>query len=84
MPGVYTIPEQEDGSADMMVLFNVMSALNAVNSETKVVKGYVTHNSVWLTAEIYLDGSPELGDFFFRMLDVLHSARQRFYRDMEF
>lgn len=84
MPGIYSFPEEEMEEGDRLaLLLKVMEAINEVNANTKVVKAYLVNDkSVWLTTETFMDESPELGDFFFRLLDSLHGGRQRFSNAM--
>ncbi len=75
MPNIYNVQEGEE--------FKVLRALNAINTGTKAVKGSLmnidtTNPRVWLTIEMFLDEDPELGDFFYRLLDLLHGARHEF------
>ena len=58
---------------------SVLEAANQVNKALKVVKAFVPNNDVWLSAETLMDETPELNDFVPRILNILLTARQRFY-----
>ena len=58
----------------------VLEAINGVNAEMKVVKGFVLENGgVWLSKEMYIDSSPDIEDFLERCLDILLAGQRRFY-----
>ena len=58
----------------------VLEAINSVNAEMKVVKGFVLENGgVWLSIEMYIDSSPDIEDFIERCLDILLTGQRRFY-----
>lgn len=62
----------------------VMEAMNEVNDTKKVVKLTVPKsNRVWASAEIMMDSTPELDDLIPRLLNILLSAQQDFYKIME-
>ena len=71
MPYIYEV----DGDRE-----KVVNALNVVNADMKVAKGFVLDNgAVWVAVEMYIDASPELEDFFERCLNILIAAREKFY-----
>lgn len=55
----------------------VLEACNTICQEMKVVKAYVIRGSLWLAIEMFIDSSPEIGDFFERCCMLLHAAFQR-------
>jgi len=71
MPGIYDVPPMEKGK--------VLEVINAINQELKCVKAtLVGGTSVWLATEIFIDNTPDIEDFFDRLLQILHSARMKF------
>ncbi|MFR9574355.1 MAG: hypothetical protein SNG79_01685 [Rikenellaceae bacterium] len=58
----------------------VLYAINKVNVETKAVKMLLMSNDeVWINIEMFLDTTPVLDDFFYRLLNILHGSRRSFY-----
>ncbi|MDE7411700.1 MAG: YbjN domain-containing protein, partial [Paramuribaculum sp.] len=52
---------------------------NKINEDKKVVKAHVTdENEVWISTEILIDNTPDVDDFFDRLLQMLHQARMDF------
>ena len=63
--------------------YAVFEALNEVNETTKVVKVTISSDSVWCATEIMLDSTPELGDLFPRLMNILITSQQKFYKFIE-
>lgn len=61
----------------------VLEAVNELNTMIKVVKAFVVRNSVWLSTESLLDGTPQLDDIVPRLLDILFHARLKFAQLIE-
>lgn len=61
----------------------VFEAINEVNETTKVVKLTVAGDSVWCATEIMMDSTPELDDLFPRLLGILMTSQQKFYKNIE-
>ena len=56
-----------------------LEALNTINRELKCIKGTLTEdNEVWLTTEIFVDHTPNVEDFFLRLLDILMAGRVKY------
>lgn len=72
MPNVYRI------RSNNLETGKVLRILNELNKKRKAVKGILVDDSVWLNVEMFIDQTPNLSDFFFRILDILHSARLEF------
>lgn len=76
MPSIFTVTDDNRMAA--------LEAMNEINDTTKVIKLTVTKNgNVWESTEIMLDSTPELDDFFPRLLNILLNTRQKFYDLME-
>lgn len=59
--------------------FRVLETLNKINRDIKCIKGTLTEdNEVWLTTEIFIDHTPNLEDFFLRLLDILMAGRAKY------
>lgn len=70
-PRIDTVTEKEK--------FKALNALNVVNREIKCIKGTLTDdNEVWLTTEIFVDHTPNVEDFFLRLLDILMAGRAKY------
>jgi len=66
MPNIYEI---QDNRA------KVLEACNVVSRDLKVVKAFVAeNNNMFLAIEMFVDSTPELGDFFERCCDILIAA----------
>lgn len=76
-----TLPRIYDVTDDNRLA--VFEALNEVNENTKVVKVTIANDSVWCATEIMMDSTPELDDLFPRLLNILISARNKFYKAIE-
>lgn len=57
----------------------ILEMCNKINGDKKVVKAHITDdNRVWLTTEILIDNTPDVDDFFDRLLQMLHQSRMEF------
>lgn len=61
----------------------VFEAMNQVNENTKVVKLTIANDSVWCATEIMMDTTPELDDLVPRLLGILLTSRDKFYKAIE-
>lgn len=75
MPRIYDVTDDNR--------FAVFEAINEVNETTKVVKLTVAGDSVWCATEIMMDSTPELDDLFPRLLGILMTSQQKFYKNIE-
>lgn len=71
LPSIFSTDENNRSDA--------LEAVNTVNIERKVVKGFIFDNDVWLTAEQLLDSTPKYDDIIPRTLGMLLQARDGFY-----
>lgn len=74
VPSIFETDENNRGDA--------LEALNTVNLERKVVKGFIIDNNVWITAEQLLDSTPNYDDIIPRTLTMLIQARDCFYESL--
>lgn len=74
MPHIYQVT---DDNRDI-----VLEAANKTNTSMKVVKISVLCDSVWAFFEILLDQSPDVKDIIPRALNILMSARQTLYENL--
>ena len=65
MPNIY---ELEDNRV------KVLEACNTITRDYKVVKAYLVKDRLWLSIEMFVDSTPEVGDFFERCCRILISA----------
>lgn len=71
MPCIY-----EGNSSERVRLLEIC---NKINYDKKVVKACVMEDSdVWLSTEILIDNTPDVNDFFDRLLQMLHMTRMEF------
>ena len=61
----------------------VFEAMNQVNENTKVVKLTIANDSVWCATEIMMDSTPEMEDLVPRLLNILLTSRDKFYKAIE-
>lgn len=73
MPNIYDV----EGNR-----MKVLEATNTVTRDIKVLKAYLVENHLWLSIEMFIDSTPEIGDFFPRCLDLLYAGRQRIAREI--
>lgn len=71
MPNIYEANDSER--------MRILEMCNKINEDKKVAKAHLTDdNRVWLTTEILIDNTPDVDDFFDRLLQILHQARMDF------
>lgn len=72
MPNIYEV--------DFLNKAKTFEAINKLNVETKCLKAIIVKDSsVWLCVEMFMDSTPDLGDFMNRYLDLLLQSRMEFY-----
>lgn len=69
MPNIYDVEEDER--------VKVLEACNEVTRDIKVVKAFIVNDSLWLSIEILIDTTPEMGDIVPRLLDILMGSYRR-------
>ena len=68
MPNIYKIENTR---------MKVLETVNRLSREYKVLKAFVTESdNLWLSIEMFLDSTPEVGEFMERCIDILLSARK--------
>lgn len=60
----------------------VLKAMNDINCEIKVIKACLHGDSVWLHIEMFMDKTPNIEDYFFRLLDILLLGQMNFLQKM--
>lgn len=75
MPSIYTMtsPTEE---------YKILKVLNDVNKELKAIKACLHDNDVWLHIEMFIDKTPNIEDFFIRLLDILMEGYVKFVEKM--
>lgn len=58
----------------------VLEVSNQLSKEYKVLKSFLVDDSLWLAIEIFIDSTPEVGDFMGRCINILTSARLDAFR----
>ena len=67
MPNIY---EVEDNRV------KVLEAANRVTSEYKVLKAYLSGDRLWLAIEMFVDSTPEVGEFMQRCIGIMLAGRK--------
>ena len=75
MPRIYDVTDD-----NRMAVFE---AINEVNETTKVVKLTIAGDSVWCATEIMMDSTPELDDLLPRLIKILMTSQDKFYKNIE-
>ncbi len=75
MPGIYDFADHPD-----VERVKVLEALNKINADYKVVKAVCDEEDCWLTTEIFIDSTPDVEDYFERLLNILHQSRMEFFQ----
>lgn len=75
MPGIYTLNSLTEE-------YKVLKALNNVNNEIKAIKACLHDNVVWLHIEMFIDKTPNIEDYFIRLLDILMRGQMCFAEKM--
>ncbi len=55
----------------------VLEAISTVNRDFKVLKAFLVEDYLWLSVELFIDSSPELGDFFPRCMGLFKAGREK-------
>ena len=69
MPGLYEVENNRE---------KVLEACNKISRDYKVLKAFLVEDRLWLTVEMFVDSSPEVGDFIQRIFSILINA----YKDI--
>lgn len=69
--------------SDTTELSKALKVANDVNSSIKVATVIIVKDHVWAVAEMFIDGTPDIEDFFMRTLDSVKSAADRFAKGMQ-
>ena len=77
MPNIYTLENNR---------VKVLEACNTITRQYKVLKAYLVEDRLWLSIEMFVDSTPEIGDFIERCCNILISgfddtAREIFKED---
>ena len=75
MPGIFDFADHPE-----IQRLTVLEAMNKINAQYKVVKCVCDEEDVWLTTEIFIDSTPDIEDFFERLLNILHQSRMEFFQ----
>ncbi len=75
MPGIFDFGDNPD-----VPRIKVLEALNNINADYKVVKAVCDQEDCWLTTEIFIDSTPDVEDYFERLLNILHQSRMEFFQ----
>lgn len=75
MPGIFDFADHPE-----IQRLTVLEAMNKINAQYKVVKCVCDDEDVWLTTEIFIDSTPDIEDFFERLLNILHQSRMEFFQ----
>ncbi len=65
MPNIYELENNR---------VKVLEACNTITRTYKVVKAYLVNEKLWLSIEMFVDSTPEVGDFFERCCNILIHA----------
>jgi hypothetical protein len=68
---------------DTTEMSKALKVANDVNTSTKVATIIIVRDHVWAVAEMFIDGTPEIDDFFKRTLDLVKLAADRFSKGMQ-
>ena len=52
----------------------VLELVNKLSKEYKVLKAYLVEDYLWLSIEMFIDSTPEVGDFMSRCISILQSG----------
>ena len=67
MPGIYEVENNR---------VKVLEACNKISRDYKVLKAFLVEDRLWLTVEMFMDSTPEVGDFIQRISSILINARK--------
>ncbi len=65
LPNIYEVKGNRD---------KVLEACNTISRDLKVVKAFIVDDSVFLSIEMFVDSTPEIGDYFERCCEILAAA----------
>ncbi len=68
MPAIYKLEDNRE---------KVLEAINTVTRDLKVLKAFLVEDYLWLSVELFIDSSPELGDFFPRCMGLFKAGREK-------
>lgn len=74
MPNIFDVTEDNREMA--------LEAANKLNFSIKVVKASIVNDGIWLFFEILLDKTPDVSDILPRALQILQTARQQYYQNI--
>ena len=67
MPNIYQLENNRE---------KVLEAVNKITREWKVLKAYLVEDRLWLSIEMFVDSTPDVGDFMPRCIKILLGARK--------
>lgn len=68
MPNIYTLENDRE---------KVLEVCNGISSEIKLIKAFLIEDQLFLSIEVFVDSTPEIGDFFERCCDILIHAYRK-------
>ncbi len=74
MPNIFDVTEDNREMA--------LEAANKLNFSIKVVKASIVNDGIWLFFENLLDKTPDVSDILPRALQILQTARQQYYQNI--
>lgn len=72
MPNIHTIESEAD-------LVECLKIADHLNGKFKVAKIYTYFNSIWISAQIFIESSPNLDEILMRSISVCKLAQQEFF-----
>lgn len=73
MPNIYVVENNR---------MKVLEAANMITRDMKVVKAFLVEDHLWLSIELFIDSTPEFGDFFVRCIEILVAARHKIAQEI--
>lgn len=74
MPNVYTLENNREAVLEMS---------NALNRNFKVLKSYLVDDRLFFSIELFVDSTPEVGDFFERCCRILEAGYNDFVKMLQ-
>jgi hypothetical protein len=68
--------------SDTTEMSKALKVANDVNSTVKVATIIIIRDHAWAVAEMFIDGTPDIGDFFMRTLGLVKTSADRFAKGM--
>lgn len=65
MPNIYTVENNR---------VRVLEAVNKISKDYKVLKAFLVDDRLWLSIEMFIDSTPEVGDFMPRCISILQGG----------